>query len=107
MQLLFPDNFLASLQPLRKAVWVFKKQYSEICWQHSFYRESDSICFVNMCGQFWQALAEHNYDLLCSYFENPRLWDSCLHPTYKRAGDKFDLYKRAGDKFDLSKRAGD
>ena len=28
-------------------------------------------------------------------------------PTYKRAGDKFDLYKRAGDKFDLSKRAGD
>ena len=28
-------------------------------------------------------------------------------PTYKCAGDKFDLYKRAGDKFDLSKRAGD
>ena len=28
-------------------------------------------------------------------------------PTYKRAGDKFDLYKRAGDKFDLYKRAGD
>ena len=33
-----------------------QKQYGKICWQLSFFRKNDTICFVNMCGQFWQSM---------------------------------------------------
>ena len=46
------------LDSLPFSVWVFRKQYSEICWQLSFSRKNYSICFVYMCSQFWRSLGK-------------------------------------------------